>query len=185
MPQAKNINSNGKNKKYHLEDFAQLTGNTRDTKYYWSMEKLIPVIENYCTFPLLEKRKMFRRVLFCFLTGNEDMHLKNSSLITRAKKIELSPAYDLLNSTISMGKTTEEMAMPLAGKKRNIKREHLIEYYGSERMKLTEKTIQSEIQNLVNKKLDLEKLIAISFLTHEMKEKYVELISERYKRLTG
>jgi len=175
----------GKNKKYHVEDFAQLTGNTRETKYNWSMEKLIPVIEKYCTFPLLEKRKLFKRVLFCFFTGNEDMHLKNFSLISRENKIELSPAYDLLNSTISMNKAIEELALPLAGKKRGLKSEHFLRYYGSEKLKLTEKTIRSEIQNLINKKPDFEKLISISFLTHDMKEKYVELMAERYKRFIG
>jgi serine/threonine-protein kinase HipA len=173
----------GKTKKYHVEDFAQLTGNTRDTKYNWSMEKLIPVIENYCTFPLLEKRRLFRRVLFCFLTGNEDMHLKNFSLITRGKKVELSPAYDLLNSTISMGKAVEEMALSLAGKKRKIERKDLVEYYGIEKMRLSDKTIRSEMQNLMNTKQDLEKLINISFLTNSMKKKYIELFSERFGRI--
>lgn len=172
-----------RNKKYHVEDFAQLTGNTRDTKYDWSMEKLIPVIEEYCTFPLVEKRKLFRRILFCFLTGNEDMHLKNFSLITRAKKVELSPAYDLLNSSISMEKVTEELALPLAGKKRKIKRSDLYKYYASERLKLNEKTIQSEIQNILDSKLALEKLISISFLNEKMKKKYFELFSNRYNRL--
>jgi serine/threonine-protein kinase HipA len=141
------------------------------------------VIEKFCTFPLLEKRKLFRRVLFCFLTGNEDMHLKNFSLITRGNKIALSPAYDFLNSTISMARVSEEMALPLAGKKRHIKSKHLLDYYAREKMKLTAKTIQSELENLVNKKLDLEKLISVSFLTDEMKEMYLELISARYKRL--
>ncbi len=173
----------GKNKKYHVEDFAQLTGNTRETKYNWSMEKLIPVIENYCTFPLLEKKKLFRRVLFCFLTGNGDMHLKNFSLITRKNKIELSPAYDLLNTTISMDKVAEEMALPMAGKKRRINQADLFEYYGKDRLKLTENTILSEIQNLDDKKDRIEKLIKISFLSRAMKDKYSELIMERYRRL--
>ncbi len=173
-----------KNKKYHLEDFAQLTGNTRETKYNWSMEKLIPVIDNYCTFPLLEKRKLFRRVLFCFLTGNEDMHLKNFSLITRKNIIGLSPAYDLLNSTILMDEVAEEMALPIAGKKRKIKKEHLLEYFGKEKLKLTEKTILSELQNLVDKKKEIENLIKVSFLSVKMRERYDELILERYKRLT-
>ena len=173
-----------RNKKYHLEDFAQLTENTRETKYNWSMEKLVPVIEKYCTFPLLEKRRFFRRLLFNFVTGNEDMHLKNFSLITRANKIELSPAYDFLNSTISMDNAIEEMALPLAGKKSNIKSELLINYYGFKRLKLTEKTIKSELKNLLNKKVELEKLISISFLSNEMKKKYVELLSERYQRFS-
>lgn len=124
----------GKNKKKHMEDFAQLTNNTRETKYNWSMEKLIPVLELHCTFPLLEKRKLFRRVLFCFLTGNEDMHLKNFSLIMHENKVELSPAYDLLNSTIAMEKAIEELALPLAGKKSKIKKEELFEYYGKKRL---------------------------------------------------
>jgi serine/threonine-protein kinase HipA len=173
----------GRNKKYHVEDFAQLTGNTRDTKYNWSMEKLIPVIENYCTFPLLEKRKLFRRILFCFLTGNEDMHLKNFSLITRKNKIELSPAYDLLNSTISMDKAVEEMALPIAGKRSRINKADLFGYYGEDRLKLTGKTILSEIQNLVDRKGGLERMIKISFLSKSMKDKYTELIMERYRRL--
>ena len=173
----------GRNKKYHQEDFAQLTGNTRDTKYRWSMEKIIPVLDKYCTFPLLEKRKLFRCVLFCFLTGNEDMHLKNFSLITRGNKIELSPAYDLLNSTISMGNAREEMALPLAGKKRNIRKRDLLAYYGQEKLQLSNKTIDSEISNITNTKQDLQHLIALSFLSGEMKEKYFALMSNRYQRL--
>ena len=172
-----------KNKKRHQEDFAQLTGNTRETKYDWSMERLIPVIESHCTFPLLEKRKLFRRVLFCFLTGNEDMHLKNFSLIGRNNKIELSPAYDLLNSTISMVKATEELALPINGKKRKIKKELLFDYYGKDILKLSEKTILSEIENLFIKKQELKNLIQISFLSTEMKKQYTELFEERYKRL--
>jgi len=173
----------GKNKKKHLEDFAQLTNNTRETKYNWSMEKLIPVIESNCTFPLIEKRKLFRRVLFCFLTGNEDMHLKNFSLIMHEKKIKLSPAYDLLSSTISMVRAIEELALPLAGKKKRITKKNLLVYYGKERLQLTEKTIQSELQNIINSKSSMEELISISFLSAVMKEKYLELLSERFGRL--
>jgi serine/threonine-protein kinase HipA len=172
-----------KNKKYHVEDFAQLTNNTRDTKYNWSMEKLIPVIENFCSFPLLEKRKLFRRVLFCFITGNEDMHLKNFSLITRGSKVELTPAYDFLNTTIATGNALEEMALPIAGKKRKVTRKLLFEYYAAEKMKLNEKTIKSEYQNLIKSKPELEKLIGISFLTPEMKTKYIDLLNERFDRM--
>lgn len=172
-----------KTKKYHVEDFAQLTENTRDTKYNWSMEKLIPVFDKFCSFPMLEKRKLFRRVLFCFLTGNEDMHLKNFSLITRNSKVELSPAYDLLNTTIATGKAVEELALPLAGKKSRITKKLLFDYYAADRMNLNKKTVNSEIQNLINKKHYLEKLIGISFLSAEMKNKYLELLNERYEMI--
>lgn len=175
----------GKNKKYHVEDFAQLTANNRETKYDWSMEKLLPVIERYCTFPLLEKRKLFRRVLFCFLTGNEDMHLKNFSLISKNNKVELSPAYDLLNTTILISNASEEFALPLAGKKSKIKKELLFQYYAKERMNLSDKTILAEQNHIVQKKKDLIKLLNDSFLNQEMKDKYLTLLEERYKRLVG
>ncbi len=173
----------GKNKKIHVEDFAQLTNNKRETKYNWSMEKLIPVIENHCTFPMVEKKKLFKRTLFCFLVGNEDMHLKNFSLMTKEKKITLSPAFDLLNSTIPIKNTREEFALPLAGKKSNIQKNDLINYFGKERLQLTDKTISSEIQNIINNRTKMDKLINISFLSDEMKVKYLELFSSRYDRL--
>ena len=81
-----------------VEDFAQLSGANRDTKYDSSTERLIEIIDRFCTFPALERIKFFDRLLGAFLTGNEDMHLKNWSLVTRDDKVELSPAYDLLNT---------------------------------------------------------------------------------------
>lgn len=107
----------GHNKKLALEDFAQLLGEDRYTKYESSMEQVIKVIEKFCTFPKIEFVKLFKLTLFNFLIGNEDMHLKNFSLITRDQKIMLSPVYDLLNSTIAMGSAKEEIALPLNGKK--------------------------------------------------------------------
>jgi len=172
-----------KTKKYQLEDFAQLTLNKRSTKYNWSMEKIVPVLNDYCTFPLLEKRKLLRRVLFCFITGNEDMHLKNFSLITRENKIELSPAYDFLNSSIAMGEVVEELALPLAGKKSRLKRKHFFDYYAKERLELSDKSILSEMHNLVDKKNDLVSLIKVSFLSKNMKEEYLKMMENRYDRL--
>lgn len=107
----------GHNKKLALEDFAQLSGEDRHTKYKSSMEKVIAIIEQFCTFPKIEFVKLFKLTLFNFLVGNEDMHLKNFSLITRDRKISISPAYDLLNSTIAQKNTKEEIALPLKGKK--------------------------------------------------------------------
>ncbi len=173
----------GRNKKLPLEDFAQLTGNTRYTKYNWSMEKLLPVVKTHCTFPVLEMQKLFRRTLFCFITGNEDMHLKNFSLITRNNKTELSPAYDLLSTTIAVGGVIEELALPLAGKKSKISQELLFDYYGKERMRLSDKTLLAEEQNLKSKRSALEKLISLSFLDTPMKERYLALLAERYERL--
>jgi serine/threonine-protein kinase HipA len=173
----------GRNKKYAQEDFAQLTGNTRDTKYNWSMEKLIPVIDQHCTFPAIEKVRLFHLVLFCFLTGNEDMHLKNFSLITRGIKTELTPAYDLLNTTIAIKNAKEEIALPIKGKKSNLTRHDLIQYFGRERLKLNEKVIDRTLDTFRENKQNIFQLTRNSFLNAEMKQKYQEMLEERYKRL--
>lgn len=108
----------GANKKLALEDFAQLSGEDRYTKYKSSMEKVAAIIESFCTFPKIEFVKLFKLTLFNFLIGNEDMHLKNFSLITRGSKVSLSPAYDLLNSTIAQKNAEEEIALPIRGRKK-------------------------------------------------------------------
>jgi len=173
----------GRNKKLSLEDFAQLAGKSRETKYDYSMEKLITLVDTFCTFPAIEKVKLFRLTIFNFLIGNEDMHLKNFSLITRDNKVELSPAYDLLNTTIVVPRTQEEIALPISGKKRNLSAKILIDYFGKERLKLND-TIISQVLNKINTEWNnSENLIKISFLSNDMKEKYLELLVKRKSTL--
>ncbi len=172
-----------KKRKVAIEDFAQLTGKTRDTKYNSSMEKIATVLEEYCTFPLIEKRKLFVITIFNFLVGNEDMHLKNFSLIRRSGKVELSPSYDLLNTTIAMPNPEEEMALPLAGKKSNFKRNDLVEFFGMERMKLTKLTIDQSLNEIKNQHKKWIELIESSFLTEPMKENYLKLLEKRWNRI--
>jgi len=171
----------GKGKKYATEDFAQLTGNTRETKYRFSMEKLVPVIEEFCTFPVVEKVEFFKRIVFCFVTGNEDMHLKNFSLITKNGKTTLAPAYDLLNSSIAINSPEEEIALTLKGKKSNLKASDFVEYYAKERLQLNEKTIDTILQDMFQAKQKWKDLISISFLSDDMKEKYNHLLEHRMK----
>lgn len=165
--------------KIHVEDFAQVAGMSRETKYDYSMEKVAALMEEYCTFPMVEKTKLFRRTLFCWLCGNEDMHLKNFSLIHRDAKIELSPAYDLLNTTIVLADVREEMALPLQGKKSNFNRDVFFSYFGNERLGLNEKVlsnIEEEIQSAI---LEWERLIRISFLSDDNKEAFIDVIHQR------
>ncbi len=173
----------GHKDKIQVEDFAQLAGLSRDTKYNYSMEKLIGLIDEYCTFPVIEKAKLFKLVLFDFLAGNEDMHLKNYSVIRRNDKIELSPAYDLLNSTIVLKGDVEEIALSLAGKKKKITREALVDYFGKERCGLTEKVIENIIEDFVYAKKVWFTLLDICFLSNELKEKFTVLLKKRLKIL--
>jgi serine/threonine-protein kinase HipA len=175
----KRFDRHGKGKKWATEDFAQLTANTRDTKYRFTMEKLIPVLDEFCSFPAIEKADFFKRILFCFVTGNEDMHLKNFSLITKNGKTTLTPIYDFLNSTIAIKNPNEEMALPLKGKKSNLKASDFIEYYAKERLQLNEKTIATILDQMTKATPKWKELLETSFLSDEMKEKYLELLERR------
>jgi serine/threonine-protein kinase HipA len=176
----KRFDRKGQKDKIAVEDFAQLSGMSRDTKYNYSMGKLVKLIDDYCTFPSIEKAKLFNLVLFNFLVGNEDMHLKNYSIIISNGKVELSPAYDLLNSTIVLKGDTEEIALSLKGKKSNLNRNILIDYFGRERCNLTDKIIERFLEKIQKEIPAWFNLIDISFLSGEMKEKYKNLL---YKRI--
>ncbi len=165
-------------RKRALEDFAQLAGLSRVTKYNYSMERLVPILEQHCTFPKLEKLKLFRLTLFNYLVGNEDAHLKNFSLIRLNQKVQLSPAYDLLNTTIVM-KVTEELALPLNGKKNNLNRNLFFNYYAIDRLNLTERVIDQVDQEFRSSIDSWKSLIEKSFLTEELKQEYWEVISQR------
>ncbi len=172
-----------KNKKVAIEDFAQLTEQTRETKYRSSMEKVAGVIEKYCTFPLIEKQKLFRLTLFNFLCGNEDMHLKNFSLIRRNDKVELSPAYDLVNTTISLPNPIEELALTLNGKKNKLTKDIFADYFAIQRLGLTKITVEKTLTAIESKQQAWHNLIAVSFLSNQMKNKYNELIKSRWLRI--
>jgi len=98
------------------------------------MEKVAGLINKFCTFPAIEKLKLFKLVVFNYLIGNEDMHLKNFSIITDDGKVTLSPSYDLVNTTIEFtNKPDDEIALPLKGKKNKLSRNLLVDYFGMER----------------------------------------------------
>ncbi len=169
--------------KYAVEDFSQLAGMTRSTKYDFTIEQMIKLVEKYCSFPIVEKAKFFRLVLFCFLTGNEDMHLKNFSLITRKQKTTFSPAYDLLNSTLALGGAEEEMALMLAGRRKEFRSKELVDYFGSVRLKLTDAAIADVLDALKQARPTWEKLLAISFLPDKQKTAYADLLQQRFQCL--
>jgi serine/threonine-protein kinase HipA len=111
------------------------------------------------------------------------MHLKNFSLITRDNKVEFSPAYDLLNTTIVVPKSQEEIALPLEGKKRNLNAKILLDYFAKERLKLNDTIISQVLNKINNEWASWEKLIMVSFLSADMKEKYVELLQRRKSKV--
>ncbi len=179
----KRYDRKGQNDKVPVEDFAQLAGLSRDTKYDYSMERIVTLINMYCTFPAIENIKLFKLVLFNYLVGNEDMHLKNFSIINRDGKITLSPCYDLVNSTIEYKKQDEEIALPIRGKKKKLTQSILINYFGKEHCELTVKSIEKVLESISFSIPEWNKLIDISFLSPGMKTKYRDLLNARLATL--
>lgn len=175
----------GRNKRLHQEDFAQLTGAGRETKYNSSLEQVVNVVETHCTFPAIEKAKFARLLLFCYLTGNEDMHLKNFSLVVRNGVVCLSPAYDLLNTTLVLGNASEESALPLHGKKCNLTRNDWVDYLCRERLGLPPAILDPILHTLDAARDSWERKIQNSYLSAPAKAGYLEILNDRRSRLFG
>jgi serine/threonine-protein kinase HipA len=179
----KRFDRKGQNDKVPVEDFAQLAGLNRDTKYEYSMEKVVDLINRFCTFPAIEKLVLFKLVIFNYIIGNEDQHLKNFSIITEDGKVKLSPNYDLLNTTVEYSKPVEEIALPLKGKKKQLTYNLLVKYFGLERCELTTKSVDKVLETISSAIPIWKSLINSSFLSMGMKDKYLELLDVRLDNL--
>ena len=175
----KRIDRTENGEKIHMIDMFQIT--EAYDKYKSSMEKIGKAIELYASNTLLDKLLFFELSLFSFITGNNDMHLKNFSLIKSASGWALSPAYDLLNVSILLPEDSEELALSLAGKKKKFKRNHF-EVFAKE-MNITSKQIDGVFKRFLKNKVKALDLIENSFLSDELKIKYIVTIEERYSRL--
>lgn len=165
--------------KIHMIDMFQIT--EAFDKYKSSMEKIGKALDTYSDNTLLDKIFFFELTLFSFLTGNNDMHLKNFSMIETNSGWVLSPAYDLLNVAILFPEDKEELALTLVGKKKGLKRDHF-EQLGQNLM-LTQKQIQSAFNRMEKNKIAAINWIDMSFLSGEMKIAYKELLELKYKQL--
>lgn len=150
-------------------------------KYKGSMEKVGRALDRYSSNALLDKTFYFDLALFCFITGNNDMHLKNFSMIESPSGWILSPAYDLLNVAIVLPEDNEELALTLAGKKNKLKQEHF-ELLG-EGMGLTYKQIKGAFNRMIRNKKKALHWIERSFLSDKMKISYRDLLEGRYKQI--
>jgi len=175
----KRIDRTSEGEKIHMLDLFQVT--EAYDKYKGSMEKVGKAIGQYSTNTLLDKIFFFELTLFSFLTGNNDMHLKNFSLIESVSGWILAPAYDLLNVSIVLPEDTEELALTLAGKKRKLQKEHF-EKLG-QLLALTDKQIKGVFKRMFKNKMKANQLINASFLSDEMKTAYKTVLEKRYQRM--
>lgn len=175
----------GQKGKLAVEDFAQLLGRDRETKYDSSVEQVVGAIDRYCTFPLVEKKVFFERFLFNYLVGNEDMHLKNYSVFTDRDVVRLAPCYDFLSSTVVLRESSEESALPLRGKKSGFTRNLVVKYLGAERLGLPEQVIESVLKTFREIGPLGQGWIDRSFLSPDLKKKYQALVISRYAQIFG
>lgn len=165
--------------KIHMIDMMQIT--EAFDKYKSSMERVGKALNSYSANTMLDKILYFELALFSFLTGNNDMHLKNFSMIESSSGWILSPAYDLLNVAIVFPEDEEELALTLDGKKKKLKRAQF-EQLGKG-LDLTEKQIKGAFKRMVRNLSKANDWIDRSFLSDKMKNAYKEVLKLKYKQL--
>lgn len=171
-----------KSSKLHMEDMAQITEMLTERKYSGSMEKVGKAILKYSDYSGNDAIRFFELTLFCFITGNADMHLKNFSLLKNSdKEITLSPAYDLLSTKILMPEDKEELALTLNGKKNSLRKKDFDLF--AEKLGVTQKAKEVKINKYFSSQQTLNNAIDDSFLKDDTKNLYKELISQRLDRL--
>ncbi|MBP7408840.1 MAG: HipA domain-containing protein [Flavobacteriales bacterium] len=170
-----------KMKKLHMEDMCQLTERMTEHKYRGSHEQVVKAIQRFATNPQLDVIAFYEQVLFSFLTGNADMHLKNFSLLKDAQgHYDLSPAYDLVPSTLLINET-EELALSLNGRKSKLTR---ADFETSMRAAgLNERAILNLFNRFAKALPKWNAFIALGFVPEVLKEKYAALIGERAARM--
>lgn len=173
----KRIDRKADGEKIAMEDMCQLTERQTENKYKSSYEQVGKAIRKYSTNAQLDMVDFLELVYFSWLTGNNDMHLKNFSLYSPAGEPVLTPAYDLLSAVLSNPADDEELALNLNGKKKRMKDADFKAAYRT-------CGVPEIVFDRVKKKyLDLlpkfEEEIQCSFLSDELKTAYIELLHKR------
>ena len=164
--------------KVPMEDMCQLSERLTEYKYKGSYEQIAKLIKKYSAFSQLDLVNFWEVVIFSWITGNADMHLKNFSLYNNHKMgYALTPAYDLLSTKIVMPEDTEELALTLNGKKRKIQKSDFVKVMKASG--LNDKVIENIAKKFRRSIVKWLNLINVSFLSERMKKEYKKLILSR------
>ena len=174
----KRIDRSANGQRLPMEDMCQLTERLTERKYKGSYEQIAKAIRQYSDAPGLDLTNYWTTVLFCWLVGNSDMHLKNFSLYApNTTEHILAPAYDLVNTLLVIPEDTEELALTLNGKKRKLTR------HDFETAMLSSGLNEKVVSNIFRKFLRIypqwEATIRNSFLPADLQEAYWQLIQQR------
>lgn len=168
--------------KLAMEDMCQLTERLTEDKYHGSYEQIAKAIQKYSVTSGLDVVNFFELVLFSFLTGNADMHLKNFSLLEQpGLGMVLSPAYDLVNTVLVYPADDEEMTLNLNGKKKKLKKQDFVTAMNT--LKLDEKQQENIFIKMEKAKSKWMEQIENSFMTDNFKNQYKQIVTERFERI--
>lgn len=163
-----------------MEDFCQLDLRLTEDKYRGSYERCAKIIKQYSSRVGIDMAEFYIRLVFCFIVGNSDMHLKNFSLIETAEgsgEYVLSPAYDLLPVNANMPADKEQFALALNGKKMNIRKGDFLKF--ADTCGITRQTAEKLIENLVKLTPKWIAMCEKSLLTDKLKDRLKKIIIER------
>jgi serine/threonine-protein kinase HipA len=163
-----------------MEDFCQLDLRLTQDKYKGSYERCSKIIQKYSSRTMLDMTELFIRLVFSFLVGNSDMHLKNFSLIETAGsngEYVLSPAYDLLPVNVIMPEDKEQFALTMNGKKSNIQRKDLLLF--ADKCDISRNSAEKMINKLVFMKPIFISMCNESLLPEDLKERFSKFLEER------
>lgn len=168
--------------KIPMEDMCQISEKLTENKYKGSHEQIAKLILRYSSAPKLDLALFWEIVLFSWITGNSDMHLKNFSMYSPIpNNYQLSPAYDLLSTLLVLPSDTDELALTLNARKKKIKLQDFVTAVSNSG--LDEKVFQNMLKKFRAAEDEWYDWIERSFLPQEMKTAYIQLIKERMNRL--
>ena len=170
-------------RKLPMEDMCQLAGKLTEQKYQGSYELIAKLIERYSSVPKLDLVNFWEQVVFSWIVGNADMHLKNFSLYSeKAGKYVLTPTYDQVSTAIVMPEDTDQLALPLNGFQKK-----LLSMDFAQAMELSGLNRQM-VQRIFNRFIPLKEkwfdCIDVSFISEQQKTQFKELISNRIETLS-
>jgi len=172
-----------KGEKIHMEDFCQLGEFQTEQKYDSSYERCGKLIRKYCSNVGLDMVDYFQLLIFCFVSGNNDMHMKNFSVLHKDNQILLAPAYDLLNVQLIHPKDKEDMAMLLNGKRKELQSKDFKML--AKALHIDDKIFDRIISRYVKRKAKVFELIDKSFLQEDVKNKYKTIWTAKLAILEG
>jgi len=161
----------------HQEDFCQLSERPAADKYKGSLEAASKVLR-FSRQPGLDAVRFLELNLFCRLSGNADMHLKNFSLLETAPgDWVLSPAYDLVSTVLVLPGDHEETALTINGKKSRLTKNDWRAFSG--RLEIPEKVFENLWARFVKSFPKVEETVRRSFLPENSQRDFLELFKKR------